>query len=151
MIICWFLFLYIFIAEAPTCSHVFWLKSTVPHWINLAKRIIFCNCLDGECFTWDKLLLSFVNFIRLCQVGPQNLAGNITDGNACCIKMLLVFQEAIKDYSTPPEKALIWDLPAKISYYVSFLIKCMPLSIRMGNAMKFLKSQIAKLPHILSE
>ncbi|KAM0943628.1 hypothetical protein DsansV1_C13g0124201 [Dioscorea sansibarensis] len=40
-------------------------------------------------------------------VGLQNLAGNITGGNARLIKVLLSFQEAIKDYSTPPEKALI--------------------------------------------
>lgn len=65
--------------------------------------------------------------------------------------MLLAFQEAIKDYSTPPEKTLVRDLTAKISSYVSFLIECRPLSVSMGNAIKFLKNRIAKLPHTLSE
>ncbi|KAK1325776.1 hypothetical protein QJS10_CPA01g01365 [Acorus calamus] len=85
------------------------------------------------------------------KVGLQYLAGNITGGNARCIAMLLAFQEAIKDYSTPPEKTLIRDLTAKIGSYVSFLIECRPLSISMGNAIRFLKSRIAKLSLTLSE
>ncbi|KAI5442602.1 hypothetical protein KIW84_011590 [Lathyrus oleraceus] len=65
--------------------------------------------------------------------------------------MLQAFQEAIKDYKVPPEKSLGRDLTAKIGSYVSFLIECRPLSISMGNAIRFLKSQIAKLPLTLSE
>lgn len=65
--------------------------------------------------------------------------------------MLEAFQEAIKDHSTPPEKTLSRDLTAKLSSYVSFLIECRPLSISMGNAIRFLKSHIAKLPLTLSE
>ena len=65
--------------------------------------------------------------------------------------MLLAFQDVIKDYSTPPEKTLVRDLTAKIGSYVSFLIECRPLSISMGNAIKFLKNRIAKLPLTLSE
>jgi translation initiation factor eIF-2B subunit delta len=65
--------------------------------------------------------------------------------------MLQAFQEAIKDYSTPPEKTLPRDLTAKIGSYVSFLIECRPLSISMGNAIRFLKNRIAKLPLSLSE
>ncbi|KAG1348202.1 translation initiation factor eIF-2B subunit delta-like [Cocos nucifera] len=84
-------------------------------------------------------------------VGLQYLSGDISGGNARCIAMLLAFKEAIRDYSTPPEKALVRDLTAKISSYVSFLIECRPLSISMGNAIKFLKNRIAKLPHMMSE
>eukprot|EP00262_Sarcandra_glabra_P001741 TRINITY_DN1188_c0_g1_i1.p1 TRINITY_DN1188_c0_g1~~TRINITY_DN1188_c0_g1_i1.p1 ORF type:complete len:700 (+),score=104.11 TRINITY_DN1188_c0_g1_i1:109-2208(+) len=85
------------------------------------------------------------------KVGLQYLAGDISGGNARCIAMLLAFKEAIKDYSTPPEKTLIRDLTAKIGSYVSFLIECRPLSISMGNAIRFLKNRIAKLPLTLSE
>ncbi|WRX21210.1 Initiation factor 2B-related - like 3 [Theobroma cacao] len=85
------------------------------------------------------------------RVGLQYLSGDICGGNARCIAMLQAFKEAIKDYLTPPEKTLIRDLTARISSYVSFLIECRPLSISMGNAIKFLKSQIAKLPLSLSE
>ncbi|KAK6927979.1 Initiation factor 2B-related [Dillenia turbinata] len=85
------------------------------------------------------------------KVGLRYLAGDISGGNARCIAMLQAFQQAIGDYSTPPEKALIRDLTAKISSYVSFLIQCRPLSISMGNAIRFLKSRIAKLPINLLE
>ncbi|XP_020269367.1 translation initiation factor eIF-2B subunit delta-like [Asparagus officinalis] len=85
------------------------------------------------------------------KVGLQYLSGDISGGNARCIAMLLAFKEAIKDYSTPPEKLLIRDLTAKINSYVSFFTECRPLSISMGNAIKFLKNRIAKLPDSLSE
>ncbi|VVA19056.1 PREDICTED: translation initiation factor [Prunus dulcis] len=85
------------------------------------------------------------------KVGLQYLSGDISGGNARCIAMLLAFQEAIKDYSTPPEKNLSRDLTAKISSYVSFFIECRPLSVTMGNAIRFLKSRIAKLPLSMSE
>ncbi|KAL6006880.1 hypothetical protein ACLOJK_032376 [Asimina triloba] len=85
------------------------------------------------------------------KVGLQYLAGDISGGNARCVAMLLAFKEAIKDYSTPPEKNLIRDLTAKIGHYVSFFIECRPLSISMGNAIRFLKNRIARLPLTLSE
>uniref|UniRef100_A0A0A9G3T3 Translation initiation factor eIF2B subunit delta n=1 Tax=Arundo donax TaxID=35708 RepID=A0A0A9G3T3_ARUDO len=85
------------------------------------------------------------------KVGLQYSSGGISGGNARCIAMLLAFREAISDYSTPAEKTLDRDLPAKISSYVSFLVECRPLSISMGNAIRFLKNRIAKLPLTLSE
>ncbi|XP_077219581.1 uncharacterized protein LOC143853727 [Tasmannia lanceolata] len=85
------------------------------------------------------------------KVGLQYLAGDISGGNARCVAMLLAFHEAIRDYSTPPEKTLVRDLTAKIGSYVSFLIECRPLSISMGNAIRFLKNIIAKLPLTLTE
>ncbi|XP_004982319.1 translation initiation factor eIF-2B subunit delta isoform X2 [Setaria italica] len=85
------------------------------------------------------------------KVGLQYLSGEVSGGNGRCIAMLLAFREAIKDYTTPPNKTLSRDLTAKVSSYVSFLIECRPLSISMGNAIRFLKNRIAKLPHTLSE
>ncbi|OMO96078.1 Initiation factor 2B-related protein [Corchorus capsularis] len=85
------------------------------------------------------------------KVGLQYLMGDLSGGNARCIAMLQAFQEAIRDYCTPPEKTLIRDLTSKISSFVSFLIECRPLSISMGNAIRFLKNRIAKLPLVLSE
>ncbi|KNA20876.1 hypothetical protein SOVF_048410 [Spinacia oleracea] len=85
------------------------------------------------------------------KVGLRYLTGDVSGGNARCIAMLQAFQEAINDYKTPLEKALIRDLTARIGSYVSFLIECRPLSISMGNAIRFLKNRIAKLPLNLSE
>ncbi|CAH2079766.1 unnamed protein product [Thlaspi arvense] len=85
------------------------------------------------------------------KVGLQYLSGDISGGNARCIAMLQAFQEVVKDYSTPPEKTLNRDMTAKISSYVSFLIECRPLSVSMGNAIRFVKNRIAKLPITLAE
>nr|KYP55837.1 Translation initiation factor eIF-2B subunit delta [Cajanus cajan] len=79
------------------------------------------------------------------KVGLRYLSGDISGSNARCIEMLLAFQEAIKDYSTPPAKVLVKDLTAKINSYVSFFAECRPLSISMGNAIRFVKSCIANL------
>jgi translation initiation factor eIF-2B subunit delta len=74
------------------------------------------------------------------------MAGDISEVNTRCTEMLRALQDAIIDYSTPPEKVLIRDLTAKINSYVSFISECRPLSISMGNAIRFVKSHIAKLP-----
>ncbi|KAJ0578025.1 putative nagB/RpiA transferase, initiation factor 2B-like protein [Helianthus annuus] len=79
------------------------------------------------------------------KVGLQFLAGDIMWSNTRCIAMLQAFQKVIKDYSTPPEKTLARDLTAKINTSVSFLNECRPLSISMGNAIRFLKARIAKI------
>ncbi|KAK4750788.1 hypothetical protein SAY87_004270 [Trapa incisa] len=85
------------------------------------------------------------------KVGLQYLAGDVTEDNGRCIAMLQAFSEAIRDYTTPDEKVITRDLTAKIGSYVSFLIECRPLSTSMGNAIRFLKSRIVKLPLTLSE
>ncbi|KAL8216080.1 hypothetical protein R6Q57_022917 [Mikania cordata] len=79
------------------------------------------------------------------KVGLQFLAGDIMWSNTRCIAMLQAFQKVIEGYSTPPEKTLARDLTAKISTSVSFLNECRPLSISMGNAIRFLKARIAKI------
>lgn len=80
------------------------------------------------------------------KVGLRYMAGDISGVNARCTEMLRALQEAIIDYSTPPEKVLIRELTAKISSYISFINECRPLSISMGNAIRFVKRRIAKLP-----
>ncbi|PKA66039.1 hypothetical protein AXF42_Ash010448 [Apostasia shenzhenica] len=85
------------------------------------------------------------------KVGLRYLSGASTGGNSRCTEMLLAFRDAVIDYSTPPEKTLVRDLTSKISSYVSFLIECRPLSVGMGNAIRFLKSRIVKLNQNLSE
>ncbi|KAI3825612.1 hypothetical protein L1987_07111 [Smallanthus sonchifolius] len=79
------------------------------------------------------------------KVGLQFLTGDIMWSNTRCIAMLQAFQKVIEDYSTPPERTLARDLTAKINSSVSFLNECRPLSISMGNAIRFLKALIAKI------
>ncbi|KAL3636514.1 hypothetical protein CASFOL_018813 [Castilleja foliolosa] len=85
------------------------------------------------------------------KIGLRYLSGDISGGNARCIAMLQAFQESIKDYCTPPEKSLVRDLTTKINGFVSFLIEFRPLSISMGNAIRFLKARINNLSLNLSE
>ncbi|XP_076922826.1 translation initiation factor eIF2B subunit delta-like [Bidens hawaiensis] len=79
------------------------------------------------------------------KIGLQVLAGDIMWSNARCIAMLQAFQKVIEDYITPPEKTLARDLTAKINTSVSFLNECRPLSISMGNTLRFLKARISKI------
>nr|XP_043607960.1 translation initiation factor eIF-2B subunit delta-like [Erigeron canadensis] len=79
------------------------------------------------------------------EVGLQFLSGDIMWSNARCIAMLQAFQKVVEDYTTPPEKTLARDLTAKINSFVSFLTECRPLSISMGNAIRYLKARIAKI------
>ncbi|EPS73360.1 hypothetical protein M569_01395, partial [Genlisea aurea] len=85
------------------------------------------------------------------EVGMRYLAGDITDCNARCIAMLRAFQEGIRYYSVPPGKNISRDLMIKISSYVSYLVDCRPLSVSMGNAIRFFKAQISSLTWDLSE
>nr|GEU62984.1 initiation factor 2B-related protein [Tanacetum cinerariifolium] len=78
------------------------------------------------------------------EVGLRFLAGDIMWSTTRCIAMLQAFKKVIEDYLTPSEKTLSRDLTAKINSSVSFLIECRPLSISMGNAIRFLKALIQK-------
>jgi len=79
------------------------------------------------------------------------LTGDIVGGNARCVAMLMALRTMIIDYETPPEKTLIRDLVTRTNNHVNFLITCRPLSISMGNAIRFLKARIAKLDLTLPE
>ncbi|CAJ1944334.1 unnamed protein product [Sphenostylis stenocarpa] len=77
--------------------------------------------------------------------------GDISGSNARCIAMLRALQDAVRDYCTSHEKVLVRDLTTKINYYVSFFTECRPLSMSMGNAIRFVKSRIAHLSLNYSE
>ncbi|KOM33110.1 hypothetical protein LR48_Vigan01g266600 [Vigna angularis] len=85
------------------------------------------------------------------EVGLRYSAGEISGGNARCIAMLRALQDAIRDYCTDHEKALVRNLTAKINSYVSFFAECRPLSMSMGNAIRFVKSRIVNLSLNYSE
>jgi translation initiation factor eIF-2B subunit delta len=51
----------------------------------------------------------------------------------------------ISDYSTPEGKTLTRDLMASLNAAVDFLVRCRPLSVSMGNAIKFIKLGISKI------
>ncbi|XP_028927669.1 translation initiation factor eIF-2B subunit delta isoform X1 [Ornithorhynchus anatinus] len=77
------------------------------------------------------------------RLGLQYSQGLISGSNARCIALLRAFQQVIQDYTTPPNEELSRDLVNKLKPYISFLTQCRPLSASMGNAIKFLKKEIA--------
>ena len=48
----------------------------------------------------------------------------------------------MQDYQTPAGKVLSRDLTAQLNTAIQFLVACRPLSVPMGNAIKFVKLQV---------
>ncbi|XP_065844017.1 translation initiation factor eIF2B subunit delta-like isoform X2 [Oscarella lobularis] len=82
----------------------------------------------------------------ILKLGLQYADGLICGSNSRCIAMLSAFKQVFQDYSTPPQKDLARDLEVKIKPYISFLSQCRPLSVSMGNAIKYIKLRIATIP-----
>lgn len=61
-----------------------------------------------------------------------------------CVVPYLVLQ-VIADYHTPEGKSLTRDLMGTINASVDFLVRCRPLSVSMGNAIKALKLYLSKI------
>ena len=51
----------------------------------------------------------------------------------------------MQDYKTPESKELARDLTAQLNVCIQFLVECRPLSISMGNAIKYLKLKVSIL------
>lgn len=47
-----------------------------------------------------------------------------------------------QDYATPEGKVLSRDLTHVVNIAIQFLVECRPLSVSMGNAIKYLKLQV---------
>lgn len=76
------------------------------------------------------------------RLGLQYAEGTVTGSNARCVALLDAMKRVIDDYATPPHKELARDLDAKLKTYITFLKECRPLSVSMGNAIRFLKGKI---------
>ncbi|KAJ7370076.1 Eukaryotic translation initiation factor 2B, subunit 4 delta, 67kDa [Desmophyllum pertusum] len=81
-------------------------------------------------------------------LGVQYAKGIICGSNARCVALLLAFKKII---ALTPQKELCRDLDAKIKPNISFLTQCRPLSVSMGNAIKYLKLQITHTPPDMAE
>ncbi|CUS22026.1 LAQU0S04e06480g1_1 [Lachancea quebecensis] len=60
-----------------------------------------------------------------------------------CLAMLEAFQVAITDYKTPEGTTLCRNLTSYLSHQIDFLKKARPLSVTMGNAIRWLKQEIS--------
>jgi translation initiation factor eIF-2B subunit delta len=81
----------------------------------------------------------------IIKLGLHYSHGVICGSNSRCVAMLAAFKKVINDYTTPAQKELRRDLDAHIRPFINFLTHCRPLSVSMGNAIKYLKREISKI------
>jgi len=77
----------------------------------------------------------------ILELGLRLADGVVVGANARCLALLIALKRVIEDYVTPPQKELSRDLDAKLKPYITFLRQCRPLSVSMGNAIRFLKAK----------
>ncbi|XP_050389370.1 translation initiation factor eIF-2B subunit delta [Patella vulgata] len=130
-------------------------KQQVPQRTSVQRKIKLFNHLQQYqrevSFTQINRFTSSGIHPAIIKLGLQYAEGLIVGSNARCVALLAAFKKVITDYITPPQKELCRDLDSKIKPYISFLIQCRPLSVSMGNAIKYLKWHITHTPHELSD
>ncbi|KAK0507796.1 hypothetical protein JMJ35_009685 [Cladonia borealis] len=69
----------------------------------------------------------------------------ICGSSARCVATLLAFKRVIESYITPPQTSLPRHLTTHLSSQIDYLVSCRPLSISMGNAIRWLKVKISEV------
>ncbi|KAM0801230.1 translation initiation factor eif-2b delta subunit [Usnea florida] len=69
----------------------------------------------------------------------------ICGSSARCVAMLLSFKRVIESYTTPARNSLPRHLTTHLSSQIEYLVSCRPLSISMGNAIRWLKVEISNV------
>ncbi|KAI9678617.1 MAG: Eukaryotic translation initiation factor 2B, subunit 4 delta, 67kDa [Caeruleum heppii] len=69
----------------------------------------------------------------------------ICGSNARCVATLLAFKRVIESYTTPPDQTLTRHLTSHLSPQIDYLKSCRPLSISMGNAIRWLKLEVSSV------
>lgn len=73
----------------------------------------------------------------------QYASYKILGSSARCKAMLLAFKDMINDYNTPKGTSLARSLTLHLGHQIDYLKTARPLSISMGNAIRWLKLQIS--------
>lgn len=63
-----------------------------------------------------------------------------------CREMLLAFKQVIQSYSTPEGTTLSRNLTMNLSHQIDYLKTSRPLSVTMGNSIRWLKQEISLIP-----
>jgi translation initiation factor eIF-2B subunit delta len=77
------------------------------------------------------------------RIGLMFSQGTLTGGNARCVALLQACQDAINDYVVPPSQDFCRAFLEHLNQMISFIVTCRPMSISMGNAIRYLKRIIA--------
>lgn len=89
--------------------------------------------------------------VSIARLGRQYAQYKLMGGNSRCKAMLYAFLDVIQDYTTPPNTILNRHLDTHLKPQINYLVTCRPLSTSMGNAIRFIKCQIANLPPDIPE
>jgi translation initiation factor eIF-2B subunit delta len=81
----------------------------------------------------------------------QYASYKILGSSARCKAMLLAFKDVINEYHTPPGTSLGRSLTLHLGHQIDYLKTARPLSISMGNAIRWLKLQISGVSIDLSD
>lgn len=81
----------------------------------------------------------------MIQLGFRYAHGVISGSNARCLALLGALREFVRDYETPSDRVMSRDLDSKLKPQIQFIKTCRPLSISMGNAIKYFKVQVHNL------
>ncbi|KAI4201856.1 MAG: hypothetical protein LQ346_002060 [Caloplaca aetnensis] len=75
----------------------------------------------------------------------------VCGSNARCVSTILAFKKVINAYTTPPGTSLPRHLTIHLSSQIDYLVSCRPLSVSMGNAIRWLKLLISRIDPDTSE
>lgn len=75
----------------------------------------------------------------------------ICGSNARCVALLGAFKRVIRDYQTPPKMHISRHLVSHLSLQISYLVSMRPMSVSMGNAIRYLKYEIPMLDVEMSD
>ena len=98
------------------------------------KNIDFVSSVDGDKSLHPSIL----------QLGSMYRFGLIREDDDRVTALLTAFCHVIRDYKTPAQKSLSWDLDKYIRVQVQFLVDNRPLCVGMGNLIKLLRHEISQ-------
>ncbi|KAL9046985.1 MAG: hypothetical protein Q9214_000323 [Letrouitia sp. 1 TL-2023] len=78
-------------------------------------------------------------------LGLQMSSYTVCGSNARCVATLITFKRVIESYTTPLGNSLPRHLTTHLSSQIDYLVSCRPLSISMGNAIRWLKLEISTI------
>ncbi|KAL8874435.1 MAG: hypothetical protein Q9174_000228 [Haloplaca sp. 1 TL-2023] len=109
------------------------------------RKAAFCNHLYGVPRRTTIAGASKDVHPAILVLGLQMSNYVICGSNARCVSTLLVFKKVINAYSTPPGTSLPRHLTLHLSTQIDYLVSCRPLSMSMGNAIRWLKLTISTI------
>ncbi|KAJ1936448.1 hypothetical protein FBU59_005049, partial [Linderina macrospora] len=88
---------------------------------------------------------------RIKEVGLRMGTMEITGANARAVSVLAAFIDVIADYTTPPQTSLYRHLLSYISPQINFIVHQRPMCVGIGNAIRWLKDEIMRIPADMDE